>query len=91
MMVRDEFWSLVRGTSNLAHQYGAEDTLDSDAKRNLWHLAHCMDYIRQLILCQADMTIEVAAKYPATNGKKYHIDGYGTKHVCKDKVSTWFL
>ncbi|TLD38705.1 hypothetical protein E2P81_ATG01248 [Venturia nashicola] len=91
MMIRDEFWSLVRGTSKLYHDYGNDTSLEPDDQRKLWHLAHCMDFIRQLTLCQADMTVEVAAKYPATNGKKYHIDGYGTEHTCTDKnaLYTW--
>ena len=85
-MIRNEFWSLIRGTSDLFHDAGREDMLAEEAVLSLGHLKHCMDYIRQLILCQADMTVEVAAKYPAPNGQRFHIDGLGMSHECKDQV-----
>ena len=50
---------------------------------------HCMDYIRQLIMCRADMTVEWAAPYPDTLGNKDHIDGYGVPHTCTKWVSGW--
>ena len=68
------------------HDAGHEYMLAEEAALKLGHLKHCMDYVRQLILCHADMTIEGAAKYPAPNGQKYHIDGLGISHECKNQV-----
>ena len=85
-MIRNDFWSLIRGTSDLFHDAGGESLLAEEAALKLGHLKHCMDYIRQLILCQADMTVEVAAKDPAPNGQKFHIDGLNTSHECKNQV-----
>ena len=48
-----------------------------------------MDYIRQLIMCRADMTIEWAAPYSDALGNKHHIDGYGVPHTCTKWVSRW--
>ena len=87
MMIRTDFWQLIRGTSSLYHDAGAEETLDAKAFRRVHHIAHCMDYIRQLIVCNADTTIEWRAAYPASNGNPYHIDGYGVTHQCKNIVS----
>lgn len=47
-----------------------------------------MDYIRQLIMCRADMTIEWAAPYPDALGNSDHIDGYGVPHTCTKWVSS---
>ena len=46
-----------------------------------------MDYIRQLIMCRADMTVEWAAPYPDAIGNEHHIDGYGIPRTCTKWVS----
>ncbi|KAI6357442.1 hypothetical protein MCOR25_007656 [Pyricularia grisea] len=42
------------------------------------HSRHCFDYLKQVILCNLDMTLE---------GSKAHheagTDGYGQQHVCR--------
>lgn len=86
-MLREEFWTLVYGESELHHTRGNEEILSDEARIRLGHHAHCLDYIRQLIICQPDMTLEPRAAYPASNGNPYHIDGYGTAHTCKNHVS----
>ena len=48
-----------------------------------------MDFIRQLIMCRADMTVEWAAPYPDALGNEHHIDGYGVPHTCTKWVSRW--
>ncbi|CAJ2508452.1 Uu.00g134780.m01.CDS01 [Anthostomella pinea] len=42
------------------------------------HLQHCFDFLRQDILCAADMTLE-----PLPDGY-VETDGRGVEHVCKD-------
>jgi len=46
------------------------------------HSAHCFDYIRQTIMCNADTNLE---------GKTETGPGWGSKHVCKDydEVLKW--
>lgn len=56
--------------------------------RSVNHMFHCMDYLRQTILCNADLTVEWEA---LTEGEEKlptgHIDGYGVMHQCRDWVS----
>ncbi|KAK5701749.1 hypothetical protein LTR97_004567 [Elasticomyces elasticus] len=49
------------------------------------HVYHCLDYIRQALMCAGDMTIE----WPRTetDGSKFAVDGWGITHECKDWVS----
>lgn len=47
-----------------------------------WHMIHCMDYMREAILCSADMALEGhETTFPDDNGGS---DGWDSKHVCKD-------
>jgi hypothetical protein len=42
------------------------------------HFRHCVDLLRQALMCQPDTTVEV--KDEAIGGVK----GFGTEHQCKD-------
>jgi hypothetical protein len=43
---------------------------------------HCFDYMRQAILCSADIALEGHAfSFPEDNSGS---DGWDAKHVCKD-------
>ncbi|KAI1811879.1 hypothetical protein GGS20DRAFT_592426 [Poronia punctata] len=47
-----------------------------------WHMIHCFDYMRQAIMCSADMALEgLETTSPDHNGGS---DGWDSKHVCKD-------
>jgi hypothetical protein len=47
-----------------------------------WHMIHCFDYMRQAIMCSADMSLEgLETTFPDHNGGS---DGWDSKHVCKD-------
>ena len=46
------------------------------------HLFHCVDYIRQGILCRADTTLESRSE-----SNHEHIDGYNVPHQCRRWVS----
>jgi hypothetical protein len=48
------------------------------------HLFHCIDYLRQTVLCSADLTVEGRSKLDTK-----HIDGYGPMHQCRNWVSYW--
>ncbi|RDW91740.1 hypothetical protein BP5796_02905 [Coleophoma crateriformis] len=45
------------------------------------HVGHCLDYIRQSLMCVADTTIEVAVRAP---GGRAGVRGWGTEHMCRD-------
>ena len=40
------------------------------------HIEHCIDLLRQSLMCQADTTIEISEHGGVT--------GFGTKHQCRD-------
>ncbi|PKK42869.1 hypothetical protein CI102_11916, partial [Trichoderma harzianum] len=46
------------------------------------HVEHCFDYLRQSIMCAADMTIEKARVDP--DGHRRAVDGWETTHQCRD-------
>ncbi|CAD6586627.1 MAG: hypothetical protein ASARMPRED_002780 [Alectoria sarmentosa] len=81
-LIRMEFWNALDGTSQLYGGDKAQPPLDVMDVRRLHHVQHCMDYIRQLIMCRADMTVEWAAPYPDALGNEHHIDGYSVPHTC---------
>jgi hypothetical protein len=46
------------------------------------HIYHCIDYIRQSIMCNGDTTLE---KPSTVNGKPMRgVDGWGVAHECRD-------
>ncbi|KAH8897176.1 hypothetical protein GQ53DRAFT_760356 [Thozetella sp. PMI_491] len=46
------------------------------------HIYHCVDYIRQAIICNGDTTLE---KSRAVNSKPVRgVDGWGVTHECRD-------
>ncbi|EFW99466.1 hypothetical protein CMQ_7834 [Grosmannia clavigera kw1407] len=47
-----------------------------------WHMVHCMDYMREAVMCNADIALEGhETTFPDDNGGS---DGWDSKHVCKD-------
>ena len=51
------------------------------------HLAHCFDYLRQGLMCNADMALE----WPRTeeDGKRFAVDGWGIPHECRNWDEVW--
>jgi len=50
-------------------------TLEED---HHWHMIHCFDYLRQTIMCHADMALEgLETTFPDHNGGS---DGWDSKH-----------
>ncbi|KAH6675787.1 hypothetical protein B0J14DRAFT_372239 [Halenospora varia] len=53
------------------------------------HIRHCIDLLRNSLMCQPDLTVE------AKDMKKGGVTGFGTEHTCKswnqlnDWVTTW--
>ncbi len=62
---------------------GRERKTDGSADR---HIVHCLDYIRQAIICNGDTTLEEFKAVLDGEGHaiSYYIDGMGTTHQCRD-------
>ena len=52
------------------------------------HLFHCLDYLRQNILCSMDTTLEWPTSKPGKETNPDHISGYYITHMCKRSVCT---
>ena len=54
-------------------------------KEQVGHAQHCIEYLRQNIICAADTTLEPIK--PEDNG----VDGFGNKHNCRNysAVKEW--
>ncbi|KAL2259649.1 hypothetical protein VTK26DRAFT_6617 [Humicola hyalothermophila] len=62
-----------------AYQSNRPDRLPEDGA---WHISHCVDYIRQGIMCCGDVALEGQQTTfpPGVDGS----DGWDAKHVCRD-------
>lgn len=49
------------------------------------HVFHCLDYVRQGLMCSADLTVERPREEP--DGSRFAVDGWGVGHECKSWVS----
>ncbi|KAF2748763.1 hypothetical protein M011DRAFT_337455 [Sporormia fimetaria CBS 119925] len=45
---------------------------------------YCFDYLRQSLMCSADVTLEELEKSRDSDRKLASADGWGTRHVCRD-------
>lgn len=52
---------------------------------------HCFDYLRQLVMCNLDLTYESARV--DLDGERRVADGWGTVHQCKDwsAINGWMI
>lgn len=48
------------------------------------HIKHCLNYLRQMILCDADLTIEPANWEERWSGESEDIGRQGSTHICRD-------
>lgn len=73
--LRFAYWNARNGNhSEGEHSQHAEHSSEV-------HVRHCLEYIRQSIVCLADTTIERTVD--ATEGH-LGVEGFGTVHMCKD-------
>jgi hypothetical protein len=79
IMLRDEF-HCVKGELDACEprSKGEEAFFHS-------HVEHCWSYLRQIIDCNSDMTVEAAE--PGSIHPR--INGFGVNHQCRKKVSNW--
>ncbi|KAG7097756.1 hypothetical protein E1B28_005077 [Marasmius oreades] len=62
------------------------------SQHHLDHAVHCLSYLRQLLLCHADVALEPARPADTVNGGQTQaVYGEGTTHVCRDwaQVRAW--
>ncbi|KAI9640575.1 hypothetical protein NHQ30_010873 [Ciborinia camelliae] len=81
-VIRESYYSTLLGTR--PHIHGDEKLSDAAAQESdREHTGHCFDYLRQAIMCSADMTIEWAEEVP--EGKApFSVDGWGIPHMCRN-------
>ncbi|KAJ8064634.1 hypothetical protein OCU04_006960 [Sclerotinia nivalis] len=82
--LRIGFWSVYNGrhkrsTMGPEHEHGSGDMVD------LSHMRHCIDLLRQSLMCQPDLTIE------RKNEELGGVTGFGTEHQCKnwEQLQLW--
>ncbi|KAF4616187.1 hypothetical protein G7Y89_g15219 [Cudoniella acicularis] len=65
-------------TIDTYHQLVVNQKFGFDGERNDYHAAHCFEYLRNQILCMADMTLE---------GSQSVLDatGAGQAHMCRNR------
>ncbi|KAE8385346.1 hypothetical protein BDV23DRAFT_188304 [Aspergillus alliaceus] len=53
------------------------------------HIAHCLDYLRQSVMCSGDVTLEPPDEKPEKG--KSPLQGWGVKHVCRnwEEIEAW--
>ena len=66
--------------------YGA---LDGTLAEPGMHFSHCLDYLRESVMCAADTTLEpFKGKFDAGGGGK-GVDGTGSVHQCRDFIQVY--
>ena len=58
-----------------------------DYHHSLSHVKHCFNYLRQALMCAADMTFEVLQV--AGDDAMPGVNGWGVEHVCRDWNAVW--
>ncbi|KAJ7781728.1 hypothetical protein DFH07DRAFT_900915 [Mycena maculata] len=62
-------------------------TMEPPTEWEKWHTQHCLNYVRQMLLCAANVRLEPVKV--SEEGLK--VDGLGVKHVCRDWSSLYEL
>ncbi|TAQ91305.1 hypothetical protein B7494_g276 [Chlorociboria aeruginascens] len=65
-------------TVDTYHQLVVNNKFGFDGERNDYHASHCFEYLRQQILCMADMTLEGSESALDATGK-------GQAHMCRNR------
>lgn len=61
------------------------------AEHNILHLEHCVDHLRQALMCYSDLTPVVLYREP--HAPKGLVPDFETSHTCRnfDKVREWTM
>jgi hypothetical protein len=69
-------------TLSVPHPRGGQEK--KPTAKEFEHLEHCLDFLRQGIMCAGDLSIEVPKRlHDPTKTPPFHVDGWGTKHLCR--------
>lgn len=49
-----------------------------------WHTQHCLNYVRQMLLCAANVRLEPVKVGRGTGEEGLKVDGLGLEHRCRD-------
>ena len=49
-----------------------------------WHTQHCLNYVRQMLLCAASVRLEPVKVAPGKGQEGLKVDGLGLQHECRD-------
>ena len=81
-MIRNALVGLVtRDEGTMSELYIAITSVELSMDK-LPYFFHCVDYVKQNILCQADITLEWRSE-----SNPEHVGGYGIPHQCRNWVS----
>ncbi|CAF9926594.1 MAG: hypothetical protein GOMPHAMPRED_004182 [Gomphillus americanus] len=85
-MIRDAFLGLAIQDPGYVKELRVSSNFSEELAYKPRHIFHCLDYLRQTVMCNADTTLEWRS-----NVDPDHIDGYGPPHQCKnwDEVRQW--
>lgn len=88
--VRKFIWDLVyqrEDPQRLLREWPENVTAPSyhAAIHGLWHISHCLDYLRQGIQCSGDVSLEFVSK----NTGLAVVDGLDYPHECKTWDAIW--
>ncbi|KAH8427483.1 uncharacterized protein LDX57_005196 [Aspergillus melleus] len=88
--VRKFIWDLVLGHEDpeqLLREWPENVTspMYHSAIHGLWHISHCLDYLRQGLQCAGDTSLEFVTEI---SGQAV-VDGLGWPHECRSWDSIW--
>lgn len=49
-----------------------------------WHTQHCLNYVRQMLLCAASTRVEPVKRGSGFGKESLKVDGLGLEHKCRD-------
>ena len=55
-----------------------------DSEWESWHTQHCLNYVRQMLLCAANVRVEPVKETPEAEEESLKVDGLGLEHRCRD-------
>lgn len=77
--------------SSMSHQlhciglFAKETLAASEGWERDWHVQHCFNFIREMILCHPNLTLE-PGNFLDMN---YTVQRAGTEHICRDWTKVW--
>ncbi|KAK9424904.1 putative Tat pathway signal sequence [Seiridium unicorne] len=83
--VRKMLWDIIYGRADVEHLLAAypENATEFNFEattHGLWHVNHCLDYVRQALQCNADLSLE----WPVEVNGETLVVGWDNVHECKN-------